>query len=811
VRARTGRPACGSTATDHAKILGFMKTVPLLLLLLAGCASAPSPTPAARPAAPPKPAPAPPDPLVDELNLSFERGDASPDGWHTGGSGYVVAPDPVASHAGKRGLRLSADKPSADAFGVATAKLPVEKARSKRVTLSGWIRTKDVTGWAGLWLRADGAPGEVLGFDNMQGSGPKGTTEWTHYEVSVDVPAETKAVVFGVLLVGTGEAWVDELGFAFETPTPGRPVAVTGLVLGPDGAPVQGALVAAVEGVRSKPSEVVETDASGRFTLTVPAGEYAFTATSPASVAAYWPSKKLSASDKIELHLGTSGFTVSGEVRAVGRLPAGYTVGFTRVSQVNGDIFVVRPDATGKFAIRLPEARGYSATVLSDGVTSDAPTITESRDQNVTLTTTVAGPPPDSVVGWLGQAAIKLAAADAGHGFDDMQAIAKMVAGARIVALGEATHGTREFFQLKHRMLEYLVEKQGFTLFAIEANLPEARKVNDYVLHGTGTAAEALAGLYFWTWDTEEVLALIEWMRAYNADGKHKQKVQFLGIDMQFTHVAWPNVVAYLQKVDPEYAKSLPESLKVFAEKTSTQAWAALPDDVRTSNRAALDAVVARLDANRKPYSKKSSLETWRFAREDARVVAQAARLFEASRGRGQASFNARDEAMAENVGWLLEHEAKGAKMVIWAHNGHIARGAEYPGMVVLGEHLSKTYAASYVNFGFVFGEGGFQAIDYTGKGKGLHEFVLGPPPESNVATPFLRAGCALCVVDLRQAPRGEVADWFAAPHPMRDTGAIFSDEDSMSGPARLAKRFDAVIFVAKTTRARPNPSGRRN
>jgi len=86
--------------------------------------------------------------------------------------------------------------------------------------------------------------------------------------------------------------------------------------------------------------------------------------------------------------------------------------------------------------------------------------------------------------------------------------------------LGEATHGTREFFQLKHRMLEFLASEMGFTIFSIEASMPEAYRLNDYVLNGNGDPAQLLKGMYFWTWDTQEVLAMIRWMREFNQSGK---------------------------------------------------------------------------------------------------------------------------------------------------------------------------------------------------------------------------------------------------------------------------------------------------
>src|SRR5678816_609679 len=100
---------------------------------------------------------------------------------------------------------------------------------------------------------------------------------------------------------------------------------------------------------------------------------------------------------------------------------------------------------------------------------------------------------------WIHANAIRLNTTEAGHGFADMQALKPLIGNARIVSLGEATHGTREFFQLKHRMLEFLATEMGFTIFSIEANLPEAYRLNDYVLNGTGDPAELLRGMYFWT------------------------------------------------------------------------------------------------------------------------------------------------------------------------------------------------------------------------------------------------------------------------------------------------------------------------
>ena len=136
-----------------------------------------------------------------------------------------------------------------------------------------------------------------------------------------------------------------------------------------------------------------------------------------------------------------------------------------------------------------------------------------------------------------------------------MKPLKKIIGNARIVSLGEATHGTREFFQLKHRMLEFLASEMGFTIFSIEANMPEAYRLNDYVLNGVGDPAKLLKGMYFWTWDTQEVLEMIRWMREFNKSGKGR--IQFTGFDMQTPVVANEIVSDFIARHDDAFKEDL--------------------------------------------------------------------------------------------------------------------------------------------------------------------------------------------------------------------------------------------------------------
>jgi erythromycin esterase-like protein len=156
---------------------------------------------------------------------------------------------------------------------------------------------------------------------------------------------------------------------------------------------------------------------------------------------------------------------------------------------------------------------------------------------------------------WVLQHAIKPSSVEAGHGFDDLRGLDSMIGDARIVALGEPTHGTREAFQMKHRLLEYLVENKGFSIFSIEANMPESYALNDYIIDGKGDPKKLIAGMYFWTWQTEEVLAMVNWMRDWNARNPPetgKPRLQFTGFDMQVADVAWSISHEFIKEHAPD-------------------------------------------------------------------------------------------------------------------------------------------------------------------------------------------------------------------------------------------------------------------
>ena len=346
------------------------------------------------------------------------------------------------------------------------------------------------------------------------------------------------------------------------------------------------------------------------------------------------------------------------------------------------------------------------------------------------------------------------------------------------------------------RMLEFLVEEMGFRIFAIEANWTEALRVNDYILRGEGDPAKALAGMYFGIWNTKEMLALIEWMRAYNLDPTHKEKLQFLGFDMQFSHVALQRVLEYLQAVDPEYEAAIREPLQPLLRRPLAPTYTNLPVARRETIAQRTTEVVDRFDDRRAAYVETSSVESWSVARRNAVIVGQAADMYRTE----SPSVQSRDLFMAENVVSILE-EQPNKKAVLWAHNGHVGK-QEYGPIKTMGMHLDERFGSDMVVFGFAFHRGAFRAIE---PGKGVRVFNAPAAFVGGLDETLSTIGSPLLVADLRPA-EGAVRNWLDAKQRTWSIGAVFSEELSAHYQPLIAPRkaFDVLMFVENTTASQP-------
>jgi hypothetical protein len=162
------------------------------------------------------------------LTASPVRGEETPKGWFRAGSNpkdYEMSVDRAVFHAGKASATLKSVATQASGFGTLMQTFKADAFRGKRVRMSGHVRAQDAADWAGLWMRVDGPQKEALAFDNMQGRPIKATSDWTSYEIVLDVPESAQEIAFGLLLSGKGQVWMDDLNFEVvgkDVPTTGE-------------------------------------------------------------------------------------------------------------------------------------------------------------------------------------------------------------------------------------------------------------------------------------------------------------------------------------------------------------------------------------------------------------------------------------------------------------------------------------------------------------------------------------------------------------------------------------------------------------
>ncbi len=368
--------------------------------------------------------------------------------------------------------------------------------------------------------------------------------------------------------------------------------------------------------------------------------------------------------------------------------------------------------------------------------------------------------------------------------------IGAAIGDSRIVGMGEGSHGTREFFSFKNRLFKYLVEKKGFTIFAIEAYWGAGLYVDRYIKTGQGTADQAVASLAFWTWDTPELVNLVQWMRDYNAKPGNHPILSFVGIDMQSPMGAIGYLATYLRLHDPTRGAAARAALECAAASASryraTPTAGCRQEVVAVGEQ--LQALKNAPDISVARHSVTTILQylDWKSVPDDARL-------------------GARDQDMAVNFEWLASVYPR-AKIAIWAHNFHIGTRPLLSGSYELnsrpmGAYLRSAFGSDYYAIGQTFGSGTVRAIV---SGHGLEAVVVPPNPSDTIADLFNPVNAAATFIDLRGLRNGSpLWSFFSAQRPVEEIGATIDPlhpayEVSMVIP----KSFDGFVYVPISTAA---------
>lgn len=385
-----------------------------------------------------------------------------------------------------------------------------------------------------------------------------------------------------------------------------------------------------------------------------------------------------------------------------------------------------------------------------------------------------------------------------------------------VIGLGEATHGTKEFFEFKSKLFKYLVEKHDVKLFGIEANFAACYSINKYVLTGEGNAKEALSRNGYWVWQSQEVLDLIEWMKDYNLGKTSNQKIQFYGYDMQdaTSCVVWLD--NYLSKNSSSFNKNLlPE--KIEENKTALRELDDKGlDEMQKTNLNKLKKLEEFISSKRLELFKKDSTD-YKFAKQTIAVIRQKLNYFREQDF--NTAYSYRDSSMTQNIKWIRENNNNG-KIMLWAHNGHIGKGSfsdEFKSGNWMGTHLNNLYGKKYYNIGFSFSEGGFvsQSPSSTNVFYLMYSFTksifkdepwlvsnnyVQPHSKSYLTNAFSKLKTAIFYIDFEDiSNKKSLKDFVNKDYEHYEAGAVYINEKSALWSTNLYEYFDAIIYVDKT------------
>jgi protein-L-isoaspartate(D-aspartate) O-methyltransferase len=261
----------------------------------------------------------------------------------------------------------------------------------------------------------------------------------------------------------------------------------------------------------------------------------------------------------------------------------------------------------------------------------------------------------------------------------------------RVILLGEASHGTSEFYRARAAITKRLIEEHGFTIVAIEADWPDAAAVDRYVRHRPARpgAEQPFQRFPTWMWRNTDVDAFIGWMRAHNDKIQSERRAGFYGLDIYNMSGSISAVLEYLDKVDPEAAAVARERygcLTPWQKEPSTYGRAVLTAGYQKCEQAVIDQCRELLQ-RRLEYVGQDG-ESFLDAAQNARLITSAERYYRIMYYGGAESWNLRDTHMFETLGHLLEARGPQSKAVVWAHNSHIG-DARYTEMGVVREELN--------------------------------------------------------------------------------------------------------------------------
>ena len=391
----------------------------------------------------------------------------------------------------------------------------------------------------------------------------------------------------------------------------------------------------------------------------------------------------------------------------------------------------------------------------------------------------------------------------------DLEPIMQRVGDARVVLLGEATHGTSEFYQWRDRLSRRLVREKGFSFIAVEGDWPDCQRVDRWVKgEGEESAADVLhafARWPTWMWANREVAALAQWLREWNEELVHARRVGFHGLDVYSLWDSMREVTDYLTAIDPDLARQARQAYRCFDPYfDDAQEYARATALVPTSCEDEAVAVLGRMRA-RSAALRVAGRDDFFDAEQNAIVARNAERYYRTMVRGGPSSWNVRDHHMCETLERLLTHYGPGSKAIVWEHNTHVgdARFTDMAaaGMVNVGQLARQQHGEDQVA---IVGFGTWQGTVIAGEewGAPMRRMRVPEAQPGSVEALLHEAGDAADGLLVFDGSEDGGIPGLDARLPHRAIGVVYDPGFERYGnyvPTRLARRYDAFIHVDRS------------
>jgi protein-L-isoaspartate(D-aspartate) O-methyltransferase len=398
-----------------------------------------------------------------------------------------------------------------------------------------------------------------------------------------------------------------------------------------------------------------------------------------------------------------------------------------------------------------------------------------------------------------------------------VDALLDRVGDSRLVLLGEATHGTSEFYRARADITRALIAKKGFDFVAVEADWPDAARLNDRVLGSRRSSLvfEPFTRFPTWMWRNRETLEFIEWLRGHNQHAADRAPVGFHGLDLYSMFTSIAAVLAYLDRVDPALAKVARDryaALLPWRENPTAYGEAVLVG-ASSSSEDAVVSLLGELLGRRLEYSQNDGARFFDATR-NARLVANAERYYRTLYHGGAASWNLRDAHMFETLEALLEFYGPDARGVVWEHNSHVgdATATELGsrGELNVGQLCRVRFDSQVYIVGFGTDHGSVAAAPAWGAE--MARMQVRPAHPDSYERLCHDTGRAAFLLHLREPARGALRDELLSPRLERAIGVVYRPDTELVShyfSASLPLQFDEYVWIDETHALDPLPPPR--